>query len=69
LSRVDVLSQDKIGPFCPGDQVSYADFLIMGFLEHCRVLRDGCFERVLQIDEVFEELYWACKPWLVRNDR
>lgn len=67
-SWVDVLSEDRRGPFCLGDKVSYADFVIVGFLEYCRVLGGGCLERVLQFDGVFGELYEACKPWLARND-
>ena len=66
---VDVLNENDRGPFCLGDRVSYADFVIVGFLEYCRCLEGDCLERVLRFDPVFGSLYDSCKSWLIRNDR
>lgn len=65
---INVLNEDGRGPFCLGEQVSYADFIIVGFLEYCRCLGGDCFERVLRFDGLFGSLYDSCKLWLMRND-
>ena len=64
-----VLKSDSNGPFCLGSTPSYADFIIVGFLEYCRCLGGGIFERTVAIDPAFRGLYDACYPWLERNDR
>lgn len=63
-----ILKADASGPFCLGKTPSYADFLIVGFLEWCVCLRGECFERVVAVDSAFQDVYTACKPWLERND-
>ena len=64
----DILNYDLSGPFCLGATPSYADFLIVAFLEWCRCAGGGCFERIVGFDKAFLELYIACDPWLRRND-
>jgi glutathione S-transferase len=63
-----ILKEDRSRPFCLGDTPSYADFLIVGFLEWCRCLQGGIFERIVGIDSAFQDVYDACKPCLERND-
>ena len=64
----EILKVDPSGPFCLGETPSYADFLIVGFLEWCKCLKGDNFERVVGIDNTFQEIYKACEPWLKRND-
>lgn len=64
-----ILRENPSGPFCLGDVPSYADFLIVGFLEWCRLLGGDCLERVYKVDPAFASVYNACEPWLKRNDR
>lgn len=63
-----LLKRDSTGPFCLGRIPSYADFLIVGFLEWCRCVKGGNFERIVGIDQAFQDIYDACRPWLERND-
>ena len=63
-----ILKNDPSGPFCLGSTPSYADFLIVGFLEWCRCIGGGNFERICGIDSAFHDVYNACVPWLERND-
>nr|POE47889.1 hypothetical protein CFP56_01217 [Quercus suber] len=63
-----ILNENTDGPFCLGKTPSYPDFLIVGFLEWCRVLGGDCLQRVYSVDPAFENLFKACAPWLERND-
>ena len=63
-----ILKHDPKGPFCLGDKPSYADFLVVGYLEWFRCLGGGILERVIGIDQAFKHVYDACGPWLKRND-
>lgn len=63
-----LLKRNEDGPFCLGQTPSYADFLIVGFLEWCRCVKGGNFERVVGIDPALQDVYDACRPWLERND-
>ena len=65
---VELLRSDPSGPFCLGSTPSYADFLIVGFLEWAKCVRGGCFERVIGLDKAFQEVYDACEPWLKKKD-
>ncbi|KAL7944093.1 hypothetical protein V8C42DRAFT_358770 [Trichoderma barbatum] len=56
------------GPFCLGQTPSYADFIIVAFLEWCRCLQGGIFERIVGNEKSYHDLYMACRPWLQRND-
>lgn len=64
----DILKANPEGPFCHGATPTYADFLIVAFLEWCVCLRGPIFDRLVDIDPVFSTVYMACKPWLARND-
>lgn len=69
LSRLaTILKQDPTGPFCLGKTPSYADFVIVGFLEWAKCLGGGIFEDLLQLDLVYERLYASCKLWLQKNN-
>ncbi|KAI9688289.1 MAG: hypothetical protein M1820_010286 [Bogoriella megaspora] len=59
--------EDESGPFLEGNEVTFADFTVVGILEFIRVLNKPGFDRVLEIDTAFVKLYDACKPWLERT--
>lgn len=64
----DILNANTDGPFCMGARPTYSDFLIVAFLEWCVCLRGPNFDRIVDIDRSFSDVYMACKPWLARND-
>lgn len=63
-----ILNLSSLGPFCLGQTPSYADFLIVGFLEWCRCLGGDIFPRLMGLEPAFQNVYDACKPWLEKND-
>ena len=63
----EILNRDPSGPFCMGSTPSYADFIIVGFLEWCRCLQGDVLQRVYNIDPAFEKVYTGCQPFLERN--
>jgi len=56
------------GPFVMGDTPSYADFVIVGWLQFFKVIGEDLYPRLVSIDPAIGELYDASKPWLERND-
>jgi hypothetical protein len=64
-----LLKSDAAGPFYLGKTPSYTDSLIVGFLEWCRCVKGGNFERLVRIDQASKDVYDVCEPWLKRNDR
>lgn len=64
------LKEDPAGPYCLGKTPSYADFLIVGFLEwaKCVSTEDDLYDRIVGVDRGFDDVYKACSPWLERND-
>jgi glutathione S-transferase len=65
----ELLKEDG-GPFFMGQNVSYADFILVGFLQFLKRLScdNDLFNRVVQIDQSFLVLYQACAEWLKRDD-
>ena len=62
-----MLREDSSGPFFMGKEVSYADFVVVGFMKMFD--RIGEMEGVLKVDrEAFGGLYEACAKWLERDD-
>ena len=51
-----------------GDTVSYADFVIVGFLQFCKRIDQSYYDRVVEVDPAFGRLYDASKEWLARDD-
>ena len=69
LKLAVIFKADASGPFCLGETPSYADFLIVGFLEWCKIAGNDIYQRIVSIDESFLHVHEACRPWLERNDR
>jgi len=63
-----LLKQRTEGPFVHGEQVTYADFIIVGSFEFIKLLGDDVYEKAMSLDPAFPKLYEACKPWLKRSD-
>lgn len=64
----ELLKQKTGGPFVHGEQVTYADFIIVGSFEFIRLLGEDVFEKAMSLDSAFPQLYEACKPWMKRSD-
>lgn len=47
---------------------SFADFVIVGWLQFLKVIQEDLYQRLVGVDHVIGELYDASKPWLERND-
>jgi len=56
------------GPFVLGEKVSYADFVLVSFFVFLRRLGEDLFERVMEVEEGFGELFKACEKWIERDD-
>jgi len=71
LERIAMFLHDTPddGPFFLGGTVSYADFVLVGFLQFCRRAGEDVFERVIKVDAdgKFERHYKACEQWLERD--
>ena len=62
-----MLAENGDGPFVMGKEVSYADFLIVGFMRMFE--RIGALEGIVKVDrEAFGGLLEACRGWMERND-
>lgn len=59
-----LLKIDTSGPFFLGNEVSYADFILVSYLTFLERVDRGVFGRVLQFDTGFRVIYKACKVWL-----
>jgi hypothetical protein len=46
---------------------SYADFVIVGFLQFFKVIEEDYYQRLVKAEPVLGELYEATKPWLERD--
>jgi glutathione S-transferase len=70
LRELAELLKEDGGPFFMGQTVSYADFIVVGFLQFLKRLSydNDLFSRVVQIDQSFLALYEACAEWLKRDD-
>ncbi|KAF9876567.1 glutathione s-transferase [Colletotrichum karsti] len=56
------------GPFFHGQDVSYADFIFVGFLDFAKKCDEDIYARIIQASNSFDVLYKACGPWLKRRD-
>ncbi|KAF2274563.1 uncharacterized protein EI97DRAFT_435102 [Westerdykella ornata] len=56
------------GPYFLGDRVTYADFILVTFLEFLKRIGDGLYEKFTAFDPAFEKLYDASKQWLNKDD-
>ncbi|KAK7734351.1 hypothetical protein SLS57_000044 [Botryosphaeria dothidea] len=68
LEKLAALLKKTDGPYFLGDQVSYADFIIVSLLRFAKVLRQDVFERIIAHDKAFDDLYRASAKWLERDD-
>ena len=47
--------------------VSYADFVILGFLQFCKRIDQRYLDRVVEMEPVLGRLYAASEGWLARD--
>ncbi len=48
--------------------MSYADFIVVGFLQFYRRIDEPLFKKLISIEPVLGELYEACGEWLKRDE-
>ena len=56
------------GPFFLGKQVSYADFILVGFLHFLKRIDISMYERAVDLDPALKTVYEASQKWLSRDD-
>lgn len=56
------------GPFFLGPQVSYADFIFVGFLHFLKRVDSSLFDRFVSLDPTFTRVYDASREWLEKDD-
>ena len=47
--------------------MSYADFVILGFLQFCKRIDQRYLDRVVEMEPVLGRLYAASEEWLARD--
>ncbi|KAL8819985.1 MAG: hypothetical protein Q9223_001690 [Gallowayella weberi] len=55
------------GPFVLGEKVSFADFVLVGWMVFLKRCGDGFLERFVEIEPVFGKLWEASQKWLERD--
>lgn len=51
-----------------GETVSYADFIIVGFLQMMKRVDESVYDRIGEQGPAFKRLYEASAEWLERDD-
>ena len=68
-AMAELYHENEEGPFAMGKQVSYADFVLVGFLRYMQYMPAGTYDKLVAVDrDVFDKLLGACQPWLQRDD-
>ncbi|TVY31332.1 Glutathione S-transferase-like protein [Lachnellula subtilissima] len=68
MKELGALLKAEGGPFVMGKTPSYADFVIVGWLQFFKTIDVKLYERVVSIEPAFGTLYDASKQWLERDD-
>ncbi|TLD39559.1 putative glutathione s-transferase protein [Venturia nashicola] len=67
FEKIAALLKTNGGPFVMGDSVSYADFVLVSFLQFIRRSHEVAFTKVLAVDDTIKKVYEACGKWLERD--
>jgi len=68
LRKLGEMLERKGGPFLGGEEVGYADLVVVGGLEIFKRVEGRLFERVVRMEPRLGRLYEACGKWLERDD-
>ncbi|KAL9087609.1 MAG: hypothetical protein Q9165_006533 [Trypethelium subeluteriae] len=68
LEEAAAMLKEKGGPFLDGQQVSFADFLVVGYLRFIQILNQPLYNHLIQTYPEFGTLFEASKQWLERDD-
>ncbi|OBT70450.1 hypothetical protein VE03_00255 [Pseudogymnoascus sp. 23342-1-I1] len=64
-----LLEENTKGPYFMGDVVSYADLVVLSWLQFYRCIdKERLFDKAVKIEPSFSTLYEAGKQWLKRDD-
>ncbi|KAI4122839.1 MAG: hypothetical protein LQ338_005591 [Usnochroma carphineum] len=69
ITQVGELLKKKGGPFVLGEEVSYADFILVGLLRLFKRIGEGVYERAVEMEPSLGRLYDASGEWLARDDK
>jgi glutathione S-transferase len=66
---VNLLNENKKGPYVLGKEVSFADFIVAGFWFFIKKMdRGDLFDWLMSHDASFPEHMKACQKWFERDD-
>ncbi|KAL9062898.1 MAG: hypothetical protein Q9157_008557 [Trypethelium eluteriae] len=68
LKEIAAMLKEKGGPFLDGQQVSFADFALVGFLRFVQILNQPLYTHFMETYPEFGTLYDSSKQWLERDD-
>ncbi|KAK7542558.1 uncharacterized protein J3D65DRAFT_220487 [Phyllosticta citribraziliensis] len=68
LQKMAALLNQQSGPFFLGNEVSYADFVLVSFLEYAKRTGQDAYDNIVAVDKSFDEIYKASAKWLERDD-
>lgn len=67
LEEIGSVLREKGGPFVLGEEVSYADFILVGGMQFLRRTEERYYQGFVAADEAFGRLFEACRPWLEKD--
>ncbi|KAF2142241.1 uncharacterized protein K452DRAFT_271090 [Aplosporella prunicola CBS 121167] len=68
LEKVAAMLKENDGPFFLGEQVCYADFVVVSVLQFCKRIGQDLYDRIVAIDKAYDDIYKASAKWLERDD-
>ncbi|KAF4626559.1 hypothetical protein G7Y89_g11598 [Cudoniella acicularis] len=63
-----LLGENEEGHFLMGKTPSYADLVVVGWLQFFKAVDEAIYKRVVEIEPKLGELYNASKQWVKRDD-
>ncbi|KAL8747284.1 MAG: hypothetical protein Q9190_000828 [Brigantiaea leucoxantha] len=68
IRPIGAVVKENGGPFVLGEgKVSYADFLIVAWLQFFRRMGEGVFERVVEMEPALGRVYEASRGWMKKD--
>ncbi|KAL8840315.1 MAG: hypothetical protein Q9170_001399 [Blastenia crenularia] len=68
LVEIGEVLGERGGPFVLGEEVSYADFILVGAMMFLKRIDERFYGKFVGVDPAFGRLFEAVKPWLEKDD-